>query len=301
MKLPDWKNLTALLGMAFLFGASFTGTKVALQGFSPFLLIFLRFGLSTLCFAAFWKWMPKVSLTRGDFARLFCIALLEPGLYFYAEAEGVQRTLASTASVLISTIPLFVLALEALFLKTRVRLVELGLMVVSIGGIYLLVASGGQSALGGSLAGNSLILLAALSASVYTVLAKKLLDRIPALTLTFFQSLFATLTYLPFAAFGVWKGGFPEVGRPQLTALLYLGVFCSFVAYALLNFCLSRMRASFVSAFANLIPVVGTAVAFLVLGERLFPVQILGAGVVLLCMTALTLLSPSLPATHPEG
>lgn len=301
MRKGDWKGLAALLVMACLFGASFTGTKVALEAFTPFQLIFLRFLISSFFFLLAWRWIPGVKLSRGDLARIFVLALFEPGLYFYAEAEGVKRTLASTASILISTIPLFVLVLEALWLKVRVRLLEVALIFLSLGGVYLLVAAGPGAGLGGTTLGNGLILVSALAASIYTVMVKKLLTRITPLALTFWQSLFATLIYLPFAATDYLRGMRPLPEPKAWLALVYLGLFCSFLAYALLNYCLSRMKASFVSAFCNVIPVVGTLVAFFTLGERLFPAQLLGGAVVLASMTALTVLSPTVAEGVSQG
>lgn len=299
MKKGDWKGLAALLVMACLFGASFTGTKVALEAFTPFQLIFLRFLISSLCFLMAWRWIPQIKLSRGDLVRIFALALFEPGLYFYAEAEGVKRTLASTASILISTIPLFVLLLEALWLKVRVRLTEVALIFLSLGGVYLLVAAGPGAVLGGTALGNGLILVSAMAASIYTVLVKKLLNRMSPLTLTFWQSLFATLIYLPFAGMDFLRGLRPLPDTRAWVSLIYLGIFCSFLAYALLNYCLSRMKASFVSAFCNVIPVVGTAVAFFTLGERLVPAQFLGGAIVITSMTTLTLLSPTVAEESP--
>jgi len=292
MKPGDWKALLALLAMACLFGASFPATKVALGSFTPSQLIFLRFFLSSLCFMTVWIWIPRQRLSRGDLARIFAMALLEPGLYFYAEAEGIKRTLASTAAILIAAIPLFVLVLEALWLKVRVRAAEVALILVSLGGIYLLVAGGAGSAFGGTAVGNGLVLLAAIAASFYTVLARKLLTRISALTLTFYQSAFAAAFYLPLALFDTWRGAGPSVTRQGVLSLVYLGLFCSFVAYSLLNFCLGRMKASFVAAFTNVIPVVATAVAFFALDERLVVLQLVGGAVVLASMTTLTCIAP---------
>ncbi len=288
----DWKGPAAAAAMALLFGGSFTGTKVALESFTPAQLIFLRFAAASVLFLVVLPFRKTPLPDRRDVAGLFLMALFEPGLYFYAEAEGVKRTLASTAAILISTIPLFVLVLEALWFKTRVRLGEVGLILSSLGGIFLIVTAGGTGqAFGGTLAGNGLVLLAALTASVYTLLAKRLLARMDALTVTFCQSAFASLLYLPFALRDFGRSA-PDVSPRSAWALSYLALFCSFLAYWLLNYSLGRMRATFVAAFTNVIPVVGIAVAVLFLRERLYPMQFLGGAVVLSSMTALTVLEP---------
>ena len=291
MSRPGYKALLAVIGMAVLFGASFTGTKVALENFSPAQLIFLRFSVAALLFMAVRLFRPAQKIGRGDLPGLFLLALFEPGIYFYCEAQGVKRTLASTAAILISAIPMIVLVLEALWLKTRIRFSEILLIALSLGGIFLIVTAGGMDkAFGGTLLGNILVLLAALAASIYTVLAKKMLGRIEPVTVTFYQSLFASAIYLPFAAADTVNHGLNiDSARPWL-ALAYLAAGCSFLAYWLLNYSLSKMKASFVSAFTNLIPVVGIAVAVIFLNERLYPMQFVGAAVILGCMTALALL-----------
>ena len=300
MNRPDYKALLAVIGMAVLFGASFTGTKVALESFSPAQLIFLRFAATALLFMAVRLFRPAQKVGRRDAAGIFLLALFEPGIYFYCEAQGVKRTLASTAAILISAIPMIVLVLEALWLKTKVRFTEFMLILLSLGGIFLIVTAGGMDkAFGGTLAGNVLVLLAALAASIYTILAKKMLGRVEPVTVTFYQSLFASAIYFPFAAADTMNNGLNIDSARPLVALAYLAAGCSFLAYWLLNYSLSKMKASFVSAFTNLIPVVGVAVAVIFLNERLYPMQFAGAAAVLGCMTILALLQQSERSDRP--
>jgi drug/metabolite transporter (DMT)-like permease len=287
------RAVIAMTGMSLLFGASFVASKIALSQLSPVQLIFLRFSLAAVLFYAISPRLGGPSPDRAGRLKILLLALFEPGAYFFLEAMGIQRTLASTAAILICTIPLFVLLLEAFWLKVRVVPAEVVLILLSMGGIFMLVAAGGiAEALGGSLAGNLLILAAALSASIYTVLAKRLLQRYSVLTVTRLQSLYAALLYLPFAAWDWFTRGFVTIRTESWLAVLYLAVGCSFLAYWLLNYSLSCVKASTVSAFTNVIPVVGTGLAVLLLHERLYPMQAVGAVVVIGCVTLLTLRRP---------
>ncbi|MGC8762693.1 MAG: DMT family transporter [Acidobacteriota bacterium] len=282
----------AVTAMSVLFGASFVATKIALASFSPAVLIFLRFALASLLFLLLAPWTGLGGLGRKGAASVFLLALFEPGAYFFLEAAGIQRTLASTAAVIIATIPVFVLLLEAFWLKVRVRPREALLILLSLLGIVLLVlARGLGEALGGSLAGNLLVLGAAFTASVYTAMARKLLQRYSPLAVTRLQSFYAAALYLPFAAWTVIRQGLSAPPPRALWALLYLAAGCSFLAYLLLNFSLSRLRASTVAAFTNVIPVVAALLAVLLLGERLVFLQLLGAAVVVASVTLLTLWS----------
>ena len=285
--------LAALVGMSLLFGASFVGTKIALSAFTPSELIFLRFLLGAAVFFVFSPWLKASPVDRTGYWKILVLALFEPGVYFYLEAMGIQRTLASTAAILICTIPIYVLLLEVFWLKVRIVATEVLLILLSLGGIFLLVTAGGlRNAFGGSLAGNGFILAAAFAASVYTVLARRLLSRYNAVAITRLQALYAAAMYLPFALWDFSTQGMPHAGPRAWLAVLYLGIGCSFLAYLLLNVSLAHLKASIVAAFTNVIPVVATGLAVLLLGERLYPVQALGAAVVVISVTLLTMRRP---------
>lgn len=282
--------LAATLGMAFLFGTSFVASKVGLSGFSPTQLVFFRFLVAAGLFLGLTPWTPRVALSQSQRRGVLLLALLEPGAYFFLESYGLQRTQASTASVLIATIPVFVLILEAVFLRVKVVALDAGLILASLFGVALLLTAGGwERAFGGTLLGNLLVLGAALSASVYTLVARTLMASVDALTVTRWQAIFAVLFYFPFAA-GAWVQGhhLPTSWQPW-AAVVYLGVACSFGAYFLLNYALSRARPSLVAAFSNLIPVVATALSVLILNEKLVAQQLLGAAITVGAIATLTL------------
>jgi drug/metabolite transporter (DMT)-like permease len=100
------------------------------------------------------------------------------------------------------------------------------------------------------------------------------------LAITAFQNLFGALFMAPLA---VIEAALFGVKRPTAGAGLGLGyliVFCSVLAYLLLNFGLSHVQASKASTFTNLTPIVAVAGAFLLLHERFTLWQGVAAGVV---------------------
>jgi drug/metabolite transporter (DMT)-like permease len=281
--------IAILTAMAVLFGASFVATKHALATIPPGQLIFLRFSIAAVLFCLFLPFSPTTRIDRRGYLGVFLLASLEPGAYFFLEALGIQRTLASTASVLIATIPVFVLVIEAVVLKTRVVAREAAVILVSIAGIVLLLSAGGVGpTIGGTLAGNLLVLAAAFSASLYTALAPAVIARHSPLAVSRLQSFYATALYLPLALREWLRGQHPTFTWSSTAALLYLGVGCSFFGYILLNTALARARASLVGAFSNIIPVVATGLAVILLREHLQRVQLIGAIVVIGSLAALT-------------
>ena len=101
----------ALIAVAVFWGLSFVATKIALETFPTFPLVFIRFFVASIFFLVLllWKGFPKFS--RRDHGKLFLTALFEPGLYFVFETIGLQHTTAPKAALIIATVPVAVLVI----------------------------------------------------------------------------------------------------------------------------------------------------------------------------------------------
>ena len=277
---PPASAYAAAVGMTLAFGLSFVATKTALKGFEPLLLALLRFALAGGILWMVWRVRPaREKVTRRELARLALVGFVSLTVYFSFENSGIARTSASEAAILIATIPIFVVILNAFTLRERTGGRQWAGIILSFAGIVVLVAaSGGAGA--GSLTGNLLVLAASVSAGVYSILARRLLLSRSALFVTTFQNLFGALFMVPLALVEALLVG---VRRPTAQAaggVLFLTVVCSIAAYLLLNYAFRFLAASRVSVFINLTPVVAVASAYLLLGERLTLAQAAAAVVV---------------------
>ncbi len=267
-------NLTAAylaaLAAVILWGSSFVATKMVLTRFSPVAYIVFRFAAASLIFAIILlrSRLPRIPLTSH--LRLALMALFEPGLYFVFETTGLQRTTASSASIIIASVPVVVAILAAFLLKERLSPRGWFGAVLSIGGIVLLSLWDGTQGLGeGSPLGNLLVFLAVLSASGYIIMARYLSASLSTLQITAFQVLYGTAYFLPgFVWLGV-TGAWPEPDLVSLGALVFLVFGATLGAFLSYNFSLSRLGAARSSVFLNGIPVVTVVAAALFLGERI--------------------------------
>ena len=96
----------ALATAVIFWGLSFVVTKIALQSFSPFCLIFFRFFTAAIFFIILLWRTGFPSLTRKTLRSLLLLALMQPGLYFLFETFGLQYTSATKTSLIIATIPI---------------------------------------------------------------------------------------------------------------------------------------------------------------------------------------------------
>jgi len=277
---PSTSAYLALTGTTFAFGLSFVVTKYGLRGFEPLLLALLRFTLAggILWFA--WRaFGSREHATRAELGRLAALGFVSLTVYFSFENSGIARTSASQAAILMAAVPVFVVILNLFTLREHNSGRQWVGVALSFVGIVGLVLLGGGSG-GGSMTGNLLVLVASVAAAAYTLMARHMLVKRSALYVTTFQNLFGALFMLPLALvealfFGVRRPAWTSAG-----ALAYLAVICSVLGYLLLNYALSHVEASKASVFLNLIPVVGVAGAYLLLGERFTLGQAVAAAVV---------------------
>ncbi len=279
---PPVSAYAAALGMTVAFGLSFVATKYALRGFAPMLVALLRFTVAGGLLWAVWRRRPgRERVTRAELGRLAVLGFVSLTLYFALETNGLARTSASKASLIIATIPIFVAVLGALVLGEhagRRRWMGIALSFAGVAGLVVLNGGGG----GGSTAGDLLVLGAALTAAVYNLMARRLLLTRSALYVTAFQNLFGALFMLPIALGEALLAGVRTPTSEAVAGVLYLSVFSSLLAYLLINYAFRFLESSRVAVFVNLIPVVAIGAAYALLGERFTAWQAVAAVVVML-------------------
>lgn len=277
------RTYIALNGAVLFWGLSFVATKMALESFPTFTLVFARFMLASCFFLTLMisKGFPLFS--RKEHGKLLLIAVFEPGLYFVFETLGLQYTTAAKASLIIATVPLAVTAFAAILLGERTNAAALGGIVLSLAGITILITGDPQFSwsLKGSLSGDLLIFGAVISAALYMICARDLGKKHSALDITGLQIIYGALLFVP--AF-LWE--LPGINWSAITgrsagALIYLTVFATVAGFICYNYALTQISASRASIFINAIPVVTAVGAAVLLGERLTPTQLCGGAVVL--------------------
>lgn len=277
------KAYLALTFTVLAWGMSFVATKAALESFTPFVLIFLRFAGASLVFAFLLRRrFPR--LTLADHGRFLLLATFEPVLYFIFETYGLTMTTATEAAIIIAAVPLAVAIVARVTLKERLERLTVLAILLSIAGIAVLIAGGrqGDVALSGSVAGNLLMLGAVVAAAFYTVLARSLGAKWSARQITGIQAMYGSVLLLPFFLATAGRTAWDSLGATAITSLVFLTLFATIGAFLTYNFALRFLAAGRAAIFINGIPVVAAIGGWILLGERLGPLEFLGAGMVIL-------------------
>lgn len=246
---------------------------------------------------AFWRWaialllvlplaLPHLraqwpQLKRG-WKPILILGVLGVGGYNTLAYVALQYTAATNAVLLNSFIPIATIALSWLFLKKRLHPVEGIGVLVSLLGVSTIVLRGDVATLA-SLSlniGDLWMLGAVLIWAIYTIgLQWRPAGVHPMLMLAAFTSV-GVAVLAPAYAWEVAGGRHIHLHWRAFAALLYVGIFPSFLGYIFYNRAVGEVGASKASLFIHLMPVFGTVLSAIFLDE--IPVWYHYAGILLI-------------------
>lgn len=273
---------TALLTAVLFWGSSFVAVKIVLQSIPPSAYMFLRFAAASLIFIIILNIKGVKNLTLKNHISLAAIAFFEPFLYFIFETAGIQRTSASSASIIIAAVPAVVALSAAVFLNEKISLKSWIGIILSITGVFLLTLfEKGTGASSSTLTGNLFVFLAVLSAAAYMIIVRKVAPGLTTLQITGWQIIYGTIFFLPLFIKDYADISWSSITSVSLTALVFLILFATITAFMSYNYALTKIPASKAALFINGIPVVTVIVSAIVLGERISMIQIIGGLVII--------------------
>lgn len=272
--------LMAIVATSIIWGLSFLSIKVAVGVLPPMTLALVRFLIGSVVLSIIYFIMEKEKrLNKKDIPMLALSGCIGMSAYFYFENNGIKYISASSASIIIAVIPIFTLIAEIIFLKAELTKKKIISVIVSFFGVYLIVGfnSGGGSE--NSLKGYLLMFGAVLVWVTYSITTKSLYKKYSQIAIVYFQTLFGTLFLVPFVFFETTNWSL--VDNTIILNVIFLGIFCSAIAYYLYIYAMDHLGVSTTSLFLNLLPVVTVIASYFILGERINLYQMIGGALVI--------------------
>lgn len=269
----------ALMGLAFAFmwSSAFSSARIIVADASPLYALSLRFFLSGLIgLGLAWMLGQTLHFTRAQWRGILIFGICQNALYLGFNFVGMQWVEASLAVIVAATLPLLVAAAQWIFWRDRPSpLGALGL-IAGFFGVALIMGSrlsGGVNALG-----VFYFALGALALTFATLAVKSVTSGENVLMAVGLQMIIGA-TALLFAALAFETPYFTPTW-PLLGAFIYTMIVPGLVATWVWFMLVSRIGATRAATYHFLNPVFGVAVAALLLGERLGPLDLLGVLVV---------------------
>ena len=269
-----------VIGLPIVFWAcAFPLIIVSLRQLSPVNLAILRLFIASLIFLCLVLFQRKrfSPIHKKDFFPLFLLGFIGVSVYHLSLNYGEQYISAGEASLIIATIPIFVVVLAKIFLSERIDLKMIVGIIIALVGVAIISLWGNPDArieidyISGALA----VVLSAFVGAVYTIAGKKMMNRYNPLSLTAYAFLIGNLGLIPFIS----PSFFEEVMQLSIitwASVLFLAIFPTVIAYTLWYSALEVKQASELSVFLYATPVLSTLLGAIFLQEKITIFFVLG-------------------------
>ena len=273
----DIKAVLMGLAFAFMWSSAFTSARVIVEYAPPLSALALRFLISGLIGVGIaWLLGQSARLTRRQWTGVLVFGICQNALYLGLNFVAMQTIPASLAAIIASTMPLLVALVGWVVFGTRVR--PLGIAGLSAGVIGVVLIMGARIQGGVDIFGLILCVIGVISLTIATLavlgassggnvlmivglqmLVGSALLWIPAMTL---ETLEVTWNWQLILAFSY--------------TVLVPGLAATLVWFLLVG----RIGAVKASTFHFLNPFLGVAVAAILLGEKIGPLDVLGVAII---------------------
>lgn len=275
-----------VLFAVIVWGASFIATKIGVKEVTPITVVWLRFGMGVIILGIAVAVRKEFALpAKNEWAYFALLGFLGITWHQWLQSTGLVTAQASTTAWIVATTPIFMALLGWLFLKEKLNRMQIGGIALATLGVLLVVSNGalrGIFSANFGAPGDYLILISALNWAIFSALSRRGLQKHPAARMMFYVMGFGWLfTSIAFFAGGNW-GEIAKLEQDGWIGVIFLGVFCSGLAYIAWYDALQAIAASQVGAFLYLEPLVAVVVAAAILAEPITGFSLLGGAVILL-------------------
>lgn len=268
------------LGAASIWGGMYVVSKVVLEIIPPFLLVSLRLLLGALTLALIVILRGSLKMTRQQWLPVLGTGFVGYGVSLSLQFLGTKLSTAANGSLVTSATPAFVLLFAWILLGETITWRRLVSLVLATLGVVAVIDPRGAQLNPELFLGNTLLIGAAITWALYSVLVRKTTQTLDVLPF----SLIAFLGGLPVALpAGAWEWttiGVGEVGPGVIAGVLFLGVISTALAMVLWNTAFAVVDASLASLTFFAQPVVGSLLGWLFLGEQITPLFLVGGALI---------------------
>ena len=273
-------GLLAAFGATLIYGFNHTIAKNVMPIYiEPFGFVLLRVMGAAILFWFLSIFFKNQKIDKKDWPRIILCSFLGMVINMLAFIKGLQLSTPINSSVLITIVPILVFSFSAIILKEKVSLMKIfGISAGFIGALILIL----YSPLSGFNApnipmGNLLFVLNSATYGLYLIFVKPLVEKYNIITLFRWLFLFGFLMNFP-----ITINEFIEVQWSSLPIydailpMIYVVVGTTFSTYLLNAYALTKLKASTVSSFIYLQPIVGIVYALTTKNDALTLTNVVG-------------------------
>ncbi|MDE6390291.1 MAG: DMT family transporter [Duncaniella sp.] len=272
------KGHLAMVGANTMWGLMAPVAKMVMAAgtVAPLIMADARMAGAAILFWTVSLFMPREHVPARDLLRLAGAGMLgilcNQGCYIF----GVGFTSPGDASIITTTMPLWVMVLAALILGEPITLKKAGGILLGGCGALLLVLGGTHSSVQGDnpTLGNLLVLTAQVSYALYLTFYRNFIQKYSVFTLMKWMFTFATLAIIPISLPTIAAMDWDALTPRDIWGVAYVVVCATFVAYIFIMIGQKSLRPTLVGMYNYVQPVVATIAGICMGLDRITPVKI---------------------------
>ena len=264
MKFANIKGHLAMVGANSMWGLMAPVAKMVMAAglVSPLLMTNFRIIGAALLFWTASLFVPREKVPPRDLLLLAGAAMLgilfNQGCYVF----GVGFTSPGEASIITTTMPIWVMLLAAVILKEPITLKKVGGIVLGASGALMLVLGSARAGARGDnpMLGDLLVLTAQLSYTLYLTFYRNFIRKYSVVTLMKWMFTFAAVVLLPVSWSQLMSAQWGEFTVREVAGVGYVVFFATFIAYICIMIGQKNLRPTLVGMYNYVQPIVASCV-----------------------------------------
>ncbi len=288
------KGHLAMLGANVCWGLMSPVAKLVFASgiIAPIIMVDFRIAGAAILFWLTSLFCQKEHVPALDKLRLFGAGMIGILLNQGCFIIGVSYTSPGEASLVTTTMPMWVMLLAWLFLHEPITLKKAGGIALGASGALILVLGGKGTIAGGDnpALGDFIVLIAQLSYALYLTLYRNFIKKYSLVTLMKWMFLSASIVGLPSTISYIRATDWARISLPEWIGVAYVVVFATYVAYICIMIGQKTLRPTIVGMYNYVQPIVASIVG-VILGmdhftiPKVFAVVLIFTGVYLVTMS----------------
>ncbi len=269
-----------LLCVAAIWGINFVAMKFLLSHISPVNLVLFRFFIGSILLFLLLFFSGDVKISLMDFFSLCLLGIIGITIYQFFFTYALKYTSVTNVSIIINTAPLYGGILSSLLGFEKFNRKRIFCIITGFFGVFIIITKGTFSLEPGDATGNILAAVSSFLWALYTILSKPLLDRHSPLKVTTYSMITGSVLLIPFVPFYL---DFHELMRLSFSGwaiVSFTVVFSIVIAFFLWYRGVKKIGPSRTIIYQYSIPVFAAFFAYLLIHERLYFSQLVGAAIV---------------------
>ncbi len=277
---------TLVILCVLFWSGNFVVGRYIKDNIEPLEMVFFRWGFTLILVSPilFLNYKRVISTIKNHFLILLSLAILGISLFNTLLYIGLNTTSSTNALIINSSIPMLILIFSFVIFKTKIKPIQIiGIMLSSFGVLYLILK--GQVLNINNIVfnvGDLWVVLSSFAWALYSTLVRLKPKDISDMEYFSIIVLFGFIILLPFYLYQGYSIQKELIlVQENFLIFIYISVFTSVLSYYFWHQGIKYLGASKTGQFTHLMPIFGTILAYIFLGEILQSYHLVGAILIL--------------------